>query len=85
MTNALSPLRILATLRSSVVRGGTVAVTFLEQCSTGFKDEPGYGLYEASKAALFIDPGRNQTGIGGQSASVTPQQSCSGRGPDGTR
>ncbi|EOD63979.1 SDR family NAD(P)-dependent oxidoreductase [Amycolatopsis vancoresmycina] len=52
ITNALSPLRALETLRDLVVSGGTVAVMSSEQGSLTRNTEPGYDLYKASKAAL---------------------------------
>jgi NAD(P)-dependent dehydrogenase (short-subunit alcohol dehydrogenase family) len=52
ITNALSPLRALETLRELVVPGGTVAVMSSEQGSITRNTEPGYDLYKASKAAL---------------------------------
>lgn len=52
ITNALSPLRALETLRELVVPGGTVAVMSSEQGSITRNTEPGYDLYKASKSAL---------------------------------
>ncbi len=52
ITNALSPLRALETLRDLVPPGGTVAVMSSEQGSISRNDEPGFELYKASKAAL---------------------------------
>ncbi|MCP2342396.1 SDR family NAD(P)-dependent oxidoreductase [Actinomadura rupiterrae] len=52
ITNALSPLRALETLRDLVVPGGTVAVMSSEQGSITRNTEGGYELYKASKAAL---------------------------------
>jgi NAD(P)-dependent dehydrogenase (short-subunit alcohol dehydrogenase family) len=52
ITNALSPLRVLAALRGLVVSGGTVAVMSSEQGSISQNTEDGYELYKASKAAL---------------------------------
>ncbi|MFI6902311.1 SDR family NAD(P)-dependent oxidoreductase [Nonomuraea sp. NPDC050394] len=52
ITNALSPLRALETLRDLVAPGGTVAVMSSEQGSVSRNTEPGYELYKASKAAL---------------------------------
>jgi NAD(P)-dependent dehydrogenase (short-subunit alcohol dehydrogenase family) len=52
VTNALSPLRALETLRDLVVPGGTVAVMSSEQGSISRNTENGYELYKASKAAL---------------------------------
>ncbi|YCK37671.1 SDR family oxidoreductase [Actinomadura sp. ATCC 39365] len=52
ITNALSPMRVLESLRGLVVPGGTVAVMSSEQGSVSRNDEPGYELYKASKAAL---------------------------------
>ncbi|MBM2614775.1 SDR family NAD(P)-dependent oxidoreductase [Actinoplanes sp. LDG1-06] len=52
VTNALSPLRVLAALRDLVVPGGTVAVMSSEQGSISRNTEGGYELYKASKAAL---------------------------------
>ncbi|MEU7045694.1 SDR family NAD(P)-dependent oxidoreductase [Streptomyces varsoviensis] len=52
ITNALSPLRALETLRPLVVPGGTVAVMSSEQGSISQNTEDGYELYKASKAAL---------------------------------
>lgn len=94
ITNALSPLRALETLRGLVAPGGTVAVMSSEQGSISRNTEPGYELYKASKAALnqlmrsyatrhaadgqtklLIDPGHNQTQLGGPDAPLTPQES----------
>ncbi|MFI6387000.1 SDR family NAD(P)-dependent oxidoreductase [Nonomuraea sp. NPDC050547] len=94
ITNALSPLRALETLRDLVVPGGTVAVMSSEQGSVSRNTEPGYELYKASKAALnqlmrsyatrhaddgqtklLIDPGHNQTRLGGPDAPLTAQES----------
>lgn len=94
ITNALSPLRTLETLRVLVAPGGTVAVMSSEQGSIARNDEPGYELYKASKAALnqlmrsyatrhagdghtklLIDPGHNQTELGGPDAPMTPRES----------
>ncbi|MEV0260191.1 SDR family NAD(P)-dependent oxidoreductase [Streptomyces sp. NPDC050617] len=52
ITNALSPLRVLESLRGLVVPGGTVAVMSSEQGSVSRNTEDGYELYKASKAAL---------------------------------
>ncbi|SEO45785.1 SDR family NAD(P)-dependent oxidoreductase [Amycolatopsis saalfeldensis] len=52
ITNALSPLRTLETLRDLVVPGGTVAIMSSDQGSISRNTEPGYELYKASKAAL---------------------------------
>lgn len=52
ITNALSPLRALDSLRELVAPGGTVAVMSSEQGSIARNTEPGYELYKASKAAL---------------------------------
>ncbi|MFF3976447.1 SDR family NAD(P)-dependent oxidoreductase [Streptomyces sp. NPDC001828] len=52
VTNALSPLRALETLRVLVGPGGTVAVMSSEQGSVSLNTEGGYELYKASKAAL---------------------------------
>ncbi|MFI9402400.1 SDR family NAD(P)-dependent oxidoreductase [Nocardia sp. NPDC052316] len=52
ITNALSPLRVVETLRDLVVPGGTVAVMSSEQGSISQNTEDGYELYKASKAAL---------------------------------
>ncbi|MEU1729042.1 SDR family oxidoreductase [Nonomuraea sp. NPDC005692] len=52
ITNALSPMRVLESLRGLVVPGGTVAVMSSEQGSVSRNDEPGYELYKAGKAAL---------------------------------
>ncbi|WP_280427516.1 SDR family NAD(P)-dependent oxidoreductase [Nocardia brasiliensis] len=52
ITNALSPLRAIETLRDLVVPGGTVAVMSSEQGSISQNTEDGYELYKASKAAL---------------------------------
>src|SRR5262249_12572723 len=84
VTNALSPLRAVETLRDLVVPGGTVAIMSSEQGSVSLNTEGGYELYKASKAALnqlmrsyatrhaddghtklLIDPGHNQTQLGG--------------------
>lgn len=94
ITNALSPLRTLETLRGLVAPGGTVAVMSSEQGSISRNTEDGYELYKASKAALnqlmrsyatrhaddgqaklLIDPGHNQTRLGGPDAPLTPQES----------
>lgn len=94
ITNALSPLRAIETLRGLVRPGGTVAVMSSEQGSISLNTEDGYELYKASKAALnqlmrsyatrhaddghtklLIDPGHNQTQLGGLDAPLTPQQS----------
>lgn len=93
VTNALSPLRTLETLRSIVNPGGTVAVMSSEQGSISRNDEPGFELYKASKAALnqlmrsyatrhaddshtklLIDPGHNQTELGGPDAPLKPRE-----------
>ncbi|WP_405057245.1 SDR family NAD(P)-dependent oxidoreductase [Kribbella sp. NBC_01505] len=92
ITNALSPLRVLETLRDLVVPGGTVAVMSSEQGSISQNTEAGYELYKASKAALnqlmrsystryaddghtklLIDPGHNQTRLGGPHAPLDPR------------
>ncbi|MFE7117117.1 SDR family NAD(P)-dependent oxidoreductase [Streptomyces sp. NPDC057654] len=52
ITNALSPLRVLESLRGLVAPGGTVAVMSSEQGSVSQNTEDGYELYKASKAAL---------------------------------
>ncbi|WP_240772217.1 SDR family oxidoreductase [Nocardia sp. CS682] len=52
VTNALSPLRAVETLRDLVVPGGTVAIMSSEQGSISQNTEDGYELYKASKAAL---------------------------------
>ncbi|MFJ1708082.1 SDR family NAD(P)-dependent oxidoreductase [Kitasatospora sp. NPDC088346] len=52
ITNALSPLRTVETLRDLVAPGGTVAVMSSEQGSISRNTEDGYELYKASKAAL---------------------------------
>ncbi|WP_329066107.1 SDR family NAD(P)-dependent oxidoreductase [Amycolatopsis sp. NBC_01480] len=52
VTNALSPLRTLETLRDLVVPDGTVAIMSSDQGSISRNTEPGYELYKASKAAL---------------------------------
>ncbi|MFI9649286.1 SDR family NAD(P)-dependent oxidoreductase [Streptomyces sp. NPDC052040] len=52
ITNTLSPLRALETLRGLVAPGGTVAVMSSEQGSISRNTEDGYELYKASKAAL---------------------------------
>ncbi|RDI65530.1 SDR family NAD(P)-dependent oxidoreductase [Nocardia pseudobrasiliensis] len=52
ITNALSPLRTVETLRDLVVPGGTVAIMSSEQGSVSQNTEEGYELYKASKAAL---------------------------------
>lgn len=52
ITNALSPLRALETLRELVAPGGTVAVMSSEQGSISRNTEDGFELYKASKAAL---------------------------------
>ena len=52
ITNALSPLCTLETLRVLVAPGGTVAVMSSEQGSITRNEEPGFELYKASKAAL---------------------------------
>lgn len=52
VTNALSPLRALETLRGLVAPGGTVAVMSSEQGSITRNTEGGFELYKASKAAL---------------------------------
>ncbi|MFE0151788.1 SDR family NAD(P)-dependent oxidoreductase [Nonomuraea sp. NPDC059007] len=94
ITNALSPLRALETLRDLVAPGGTVAVMSSEQGSISRNTEPGYELYKASKAALnqlmrsyatrhaddgqtklLIDPGHNQTRLGGPDAPLTARES----------
>ncbi|MBB5077791.1 SDR family NAD(P)-dependent oxidoreductase [Nonomuraea endophytica] len=94
ITNALSPLRALETLRELVAPGGTVAVMSSEQGSISRNTEPGFELYKASKAALnqlmrsyatrhaddgqtklLIDPGHNQTRLGGPDAPLTAQES----------
>ncbi|GAB3904314.1 SDR family NAD(P)-dependent oxidoreductase [Kibdelosporangium lantanae] len=93
VTNALSPLRALETLRDLVVPGGTVAVMSSGQGSVSLNTEDGYELYKASKAALnqlmrsyatrhaedghtklLIDPGHNQTRLGGPDAPLSPQE-----------
>jgi NAD(P)-dependent dehydrogenase (short-subunit alcohol dehydrogenase family) len=94
ITNTLSPLRTLETLRGLVAPGGTVAVMSSEQGSISLNTEPGYELYKASKAALnqlmrsyatrhaddgrtklLIDPGHNQTRLGGPDAPLMPEES----------
>ncbi|WP_431904316.1 SDR family oxidoreductase [Nonomuraea sp. bgisy101] len=94
ITNALSPLRTLETLRGLVAPGGTVAVMSSDQGSISRNIEPGYELYKASKAALnqlmrsyatrhaddgqtklLIDPGHNQTRLGGPDAPLIPEES----------
>ncbi|WP_254645591.1 SDR family oxidoreductase [Streptomyces malaysiensis] len=52
ITNVLSPLRALETLRGLVAPGGTVAVMSSDQGSISRNTEGGYELYKASKAAL---------------------------------
>ncbi|WP_432092797.1 SDR family NAD(P)-dependent oxidoreductase [Streptomyces sp. bgisy100] len=52
ITNALSPLRVLESLRELVAPGGTVAVMSSDQGSISRNTEDGYELYKASKAAL---------------------------------
>ncbi|MFC6880483.1 MULTISPECIES: SDR family NAD(P)-dependent oxidoreductase [Actinomadura] len=52
VTNALSPLRALESLRGLVAPGGTVAVMSSDQGSISRNTEGGYELYKASKAAL---------------------------------
>ncbi|CAM4508585.1 SDR family NAD(P)-dependent oxidoreductase [Nocardia ninae] len=94
VTNALSPLRAVESLRDLVVPGGTVAIMSSEQGSISQNTEDGYELYKASKAALnqlmrsyatrhaaddhtklLIDPGHNQTQLGGPDAPLTPAES----------
>jgi NAD(P)-dependent dehydrogenase (short-subunit alcohol dehydrogenase family) len=94
ITNALSPLRALETLRALVAPGGTVAVMSSEQGSVSLNTEGGYELYKAGKAALnqlmrsfatryaddgraklLIDPGHNQTQLGGPGAELLPEES----------
>ncbi|WP_256117008.1 SDR family oxidoreductase [Streptomyces sp. MnatMP-M27] len=94
ITNALSPLRALETLRGLVAPGGTLAVMSSDQGSISRNTEGGYELYKASKAALnqlmrscatrhaddgqtklLIDPGHNQTRLGGPGAPLVPQES----------
>jgi NAD(P)-dependent dehydrogenase (short-subunit alcohol dehydrogenase family) len=93
ITNALSPLRVVETLRDLVVPGGTVAVMSSEQGSVSLNTDGGYELYKASKAALnqlmrsyanrhaddgqtklLIDPGHNQTQLGGPGAPLRPEE-----------
>jgi NAD(P)-dependent dehydrogenase (short-subunit alcohol dehydrogenase family) len=52
ITNALSPLRALESLRELVVPDGTVAVMSSAQGSVSLNTRGGYELYKASKAAL---------------------------------
>ncbi|MFC3454584.1 SDR family NAD(P)-dependent oxidoreductase [Amycolatopsis speibonae] len=52
ITNALSPLRALETLRDLVAPGGTVAIMSSRQGSVSLNTRPGFELYKASKAAL---------------------------------
>lgn len=94
ITNALSRLRALETLRGLVAPGGTVAVMSSDQGSISRNTEGGYELYKASKAALnqlmrsyatrhagdgqtklLVDPGHNQTQLGGPGAPLVPQES----------
>ncbi|MEU1393684.1 MULTISPECIES: SDR family oxidoreductase [unclassified Nonomuraea] len=90
ITNALSPMRALESLRGLVAPGGTVAVMSSEQGSVSRNDE----LYKASKAALnqlmrsyatrhgddghtklLLDPGHNRTRLGGPGAPLLPEES----------
>ncbi len=94
ITNALSPLRALETLRGLLAPGGTLAVMSSDQGSISRNTEGGYELYKASKAALnqlmrsyatrhaedgqtklLVDPGHNQTQLGGPGAPLVPQES----------
>ncbi|EMD25080.1 SDR family NAD(P)-dependent oxidoreductase [Amycolatopsis azurea] len=52
ITNALSPIRALETLRDLVVPGGTAAIMSSRQGSIELNTRPGFELYKASKAAL---------------------------------
>jgi NAD(P)-dependent dehydrogenase (short-subunit alcohol dehydrogenase family) len=52
VTNALSPLRAIETLRGLVRPGGTIAVMSSGQGSVANNERGGYEVYRASKAAL---------------------------------
>lgn len=94
VTNALSPLRVLESLRSLVTSDGTLAIMSSGQGSISLNTDDGYEVYKASKAALnqlmrsyvnrtgddeqtklLIDPGHNQTSLGGFDAPLRPEES----------
>lgn len=51
-TNALSPLRVVETLRDLVAPGGTIGIMSSGQGSIANNENGGYEVYRASKAAL---------------------------------
>lgn len=52
VTNALSPMRVVETLESNVVEGGTIGVMSSGQGSIADNEKGGFEVYRASKAAL---------------------------------
>lgn len=52
VTNALSPMRVVETLQSNVVEGGTIGVMSSGQGSVANNEKGGFEVYRASKAAL---------------------------------
>jgi NAD(P)-dependent dehydrogenase (short-subunit alcohol dehydrogenase family) len=52
VTNALSPMRVVETLESNVVDGGTIGVMSSGQGSVADNEKGGFEVYRASKAAL---------------------------------
>jgi NAD(P)-dependent dehydrogenase (short-subunit alcohol dehydrogenase family) len=52
VTNALSPMRVVETLESNVVEGGTIGVMSSGQGSVANNEKGGFEVYRASKAAL---------------------------------
>lgn len=52
VTNALSPMRVVETLESNVVEGGTIGVMSSGQGSVADNEKGGFEIYRSSKAAL---------------------------------
>ncbi|MGI5466707.1 SDR family NAD(P)-dependent oxidoreductase [Streptomyces sp. CA-132043] len=52
VTNALSPMRVIESLRSLVTPAGTIGVMSSRQGSVGFNTRGGQDVYRASKSAL---------------------------------
>lgn len=52
VTNSLSPMRVVETLESNVVEGGTIGVMSSGQGSVTDNERGGFEVYRASKAAL---------------------------------
>ncbi|WP_338055040.1 hypothetical protein [Sciscionella marina] len=52
LTNALSPMRVVESLRSLVTPQGTIGIMSARQGSIGFNTRGGQDVYRASKSAL---------------------------------